>query len=58
MTGSAQRSQRVLALRRDKTAAELVVPMMEEPPATKPTSPDDGAHDEGDPTDAWDGEEA
>ena len=32
-------------------AAKPAVPAIEEPPATRPTSPGGGAHDEGDPGD-------
>jgi hypothetical protein len=32
-------------------AVKLGIPAMEEPPATGPTSPGSGAHDEGDPSD-------
>ena len=36
---------------------EPVAPVIEELPATRPTSPGGGAHDEGDPTDMLGGEE-
>lgn len=41
-----------------QAGADLVVLDVEEPPAVGPTSPDGGAHDEGDPADMLGGNEA